>query len=174
MKKIRKTFAHCPRNASIAASHCNGSPFASQSSSPMLRSHSGALALKAGKPPRRNQTLSLLPALWTESPGNIRRRRGFCLVSHYSAISDTISCDVPYSTIGFRGRFSAIRPFCGNKWVCRSDSLRHHRKYSVTGFVRQVSRDQVGWFWSREAKVLLFWRSPLFNRAPSRNSASNI
>ena len=27
-----------------------------------------------------------------------------CLVSHYSTIGDTISCDAPYSTIGFRGK----------------------------------------------------------------------
>ena len=26
------------------------------------------------------------------------------LVSHYSAIGDTISCDAPYSAIGFRGK----------------------------------------------------------------------
>ena len=28
----------------------------------------------------------------------------FSLVSHYSAIGDTISCDAPYSAIGFRGK----------------------------------------------------------------------
>ena len=28
------------------------------------------------------------------------------LVSHYSAIGDTISCDAPYSAIGFRGKLS--------------------------------------------------------------------
>ena len=33
------------------------------------------------------------------------------LVSHYSAIGDIMSCDPPYSTIGFRGKFfSAMRP----------------------------------------------------------------
>ena len=30
-----------------------------------------------------------------------------CVVSHYSAIGDTISCDAPKSAIGFRGKLSA-------------------------------------------------------------------
>ena len=32
------------------------------------------------------------------------------LVAHYSAISDTISCDAPYSAIGFRGKFLCDAP----------------------------------------------------------------
>ena len=39
------------------------------------------------------------------------------LVSHYSAIGDTISCDAPYSAIGFRGksflRYPLLRPVFG-------------------------------------------------------------
>ena len=39
------------------------------------------------------------------------------LVSHYSAIGDTISCDAPYSAIGFRGklflRYLLVRPVFG-------------------------------------------------------------
>ena len=35
---------------------------------------------------------------------------GFSLVSHYSAISDTISCDAPYSAIGFRGKLFCDTP----------------------------------------------------------------
>ena len=37
------------------------------------------------------------------------------LVSHYSAIGDTISCDAPYSAIGFRGKFFLRCPPC---WTC--------------------------------------------------------
>ena len=33
------------------------------------------------------------------------------LVSHYSAIGDAISCDAPYSAIGFRGKFFLRCPF---------------------------------------------------------------
>ena len=32
------------------------------------------------------------------------------LVSHFSAIGDTISCDAPYSAIGFRGKFLLRNP----------------------------------------------------------------
>ena len=67
------------------------------------------------------------------------------LVSHYSAIGDTVSCDAPYSAMGFRGKFFlrcppcwvslwiAIGHFYGKKWGCSSDSLRYHRKHSATG-----------------------------------------
>ena len=34
------------------------------------------------------------------------------LVSHYSAIGDTISCDAPCSSIGFRGKLSLPYPPC--------------------------------------------------------------
>ena len=34
------------------------------------------------------------------------------LVSHYSAIGDTISCDAPYSAIGFRGKLFVRYPPC--------------------------------------------------------------
>ena len=39
------------------------------------------------------------------------------LVSHYSAIGDSISCDAPYSAIGFRAklllRYPLVRPILG-------------------------------------------------------------
>ena len=66
----------------------------------------------------------------------------FLLVSHYSTIGNTISCDAPYSAIGFGAKFFlrppppskaclwiAIGHFCGKKWGCTSDSLRHHRNW---------------------------------------------
>ena len=76
------------------------------------------------------------------------------LVSHYSATGDTISCDVPYSAIGFRGEpflryppplqglsLDCDRPFYRKKRGCSSDSLRYHRKHSATGvFAESVSR----------------------------------
>ena len=44
-------------------------------------------------------------------------RQPYCSVSHYSAIGDTISCDAPDSTIGFRGklllRYPLVRPVFG-------------------------------------------------------------
>ena len=41
------------------------------------------------------------------------------LVSHYSAIGDTISCDAPYSAIGFRGKLCLryIWPVFGLRWA---------------------------------------------------------
>ena len=42
------------------------------------------------------------------------------LVSHYSAIGDTISCDAPYSAIGFRGKFfPAMPPLVGSVFGMR-------------------------------------------------------
>ena len=42
-------------------------------------------------------------------------------MSHYSAIGDTISCDAPYSAIGFRGklflRYPLVRPAFGLRWA---------------------------------------------------------
>ena len=87
------------------------------------------------------------------------------LVSHYSAIGDTISCDTPYSTMGFRGRlflryppcqvclWIAIGHFYGKKWGCTSDSLRYHRKCSATGVLLHLSRDRGGYF-GRVAKSI--------------------
>ena len=82
---------------------------------------------------------------------------GITLVSHYSAIGDTISCDAPFSTVGPHWQaFPAIppplqglsldrdRPFVQKKWGCSSDSLWYHRKHSATGVLRQVSRDRGG------------------------------
>ena len=78
------------------------------------------------------------------------------LVSHYSAIGDTISCDAPYSAIGFRGKlflryppskaclWIAIGQFYRKKWGYSSDSLRHHRKHSATGVLLHLSRDRGG------------------------------
>ena len=37
---------------------------------------------------------------------------GWSVVSHYSAIGDTISCDAPYSAIGFRGKLFLRYPPC--------------------------------------------------------------
>ena len=77
-----------------------------------------------------------------------------CLVSHYSAIGDTISCDAPCGAIGFRGRiflqyppsksclWIAIGHFYGKKWGCSSDSLRYHRKHSAKGVLLHLSRDR--------------------------------
>ena len=48
-----------------------------------------------------------------------------CLVSHYSALGDTISCDAPYSAIGFRGKLSsAIPPLLGLSLDCNRPFLR--------------------------------------------------
>ena len=78
------------------------------------------------------------------------------LVSHYSAIGDTISCDAPYSAIGFRGKLFLQYPPCQvclrivighfyrKKWGCSSDSLRYHRKHSATGVLLHLSRDRGG------------------------------
>ena len=40
------------------------------------------------------------------------RERKKSLVSHYSALGDTISCDAPYSAIGFRGKLFLRYPPC--------------------------------------------------------------
>ena len=86
------------------------------------------------------------------------------LVSHYSAIGDTISCDAPYSAIGFRGKLflryppflacllTAIGHLQGKKWGCSSDSLRYHRKHCATGVLLHLSRDRGGYF-GRVTKV---------------------
>ena len=80
------------------------------------------------------------------------RQNLFTLVSRYSTIGDTISCDAPYSAIGFRGKlflryppskvclWTAIGHFEGKKWGCSSDSLRYHRKHSATGVLPHLSR----------------------------------
>ena len=85
------------------------------------------------------------------------------LVSHYSAIGDTISCDAPYSAIGFRGKaFSAIPPLLGLSLDCdrpclrrevgvSGDSLRYRRKHSATGVLLHLSRDR-GWYFGRVTK----------------------
>ena len=56
-----------------------------------------------------------------------------------STIGDTISCDAPYSTIGFRGKvFLRCPPSKACLWT---DSLRYHRKHSATGVLLHLSRD---------------------------------
>ena len=40
------------------------------------------------------------------------------LVSRYSAIGDTISCDAPYSAIGFRGKLFLRPPLLGLSLNC--------------------------------------------------------
>ena len=51
------------------------------------------------------------------------------LVSHYSAIGDTISCDAPYSAIGFRGkplpRYPLVRPVFGGVAAIFCDSTEN-------------------------------------------------
>ena len=49
----------------------------------------------------------LANGVWRHSPANFSRHH-LLLVSHYSAIGDTISCDAPYSAMGFRGKFFVI------------------------------------------------------------------
>ena len=79
------------------------------------------------------------------------------LVSHSSATADTISRDVPYSAIGFRGKLflrrptllslslDCDRPFLHRKkWGYSSASLRCHRKHSATGVLLQASREGLG------------------------------
>ena len=80
------------------------------------------------------------------------------LVSHNSAIGDTISCNAPCSAIGFRGKlflqyppskaclWIAIGHLYRKKWGCSSDSLRYHRKHSATGVLLHLSRDMGGYF----------------------------
>ena len=51
------------------------------------------------------------------------KRRGN-LVSHYSAIGDTISCDAPYSAIGCRGKLSLRYPLFGLSLDCDRPLLR--------------------------------------------------
>ena len=91
-------------------------------------------------------------------PGLPRQRSvgRLSLVSHYSAIGDTISCDAPYGAIGFRGKvFLRYPPLHGlsldcdghllQKEVgCSSDSLRYHRKHSATGVLLHLSRNRGG------------------------------
>ena len=48
------------------------------------------------------------------------------LVSHYSAIGDTISCDAPYSAIGFRGEL--FLRFSNVAWVNYSVIRNEHRR----------------------------------------------
>ena len=78
------------------------------------------------------------------------------LVSHYSAMGDTIS--MPPILGLWRNRFqgqaflhskpclwSAIGHFHGKKRGCSSDSLRYHRKHSATGVLLHLSRDMGGY-----------------------------
>ena len=64
-------------------------------------------------------------------------------MSQCSTIGDTMSCDTPYSAIGFRRKlflqypppskacvWTAIGNLHRTKWECSSDSLRHHTKHS--------------------------------------------
>ena len=76
-----------------------------------------------------------------------------CLIS---AIGNTISCDAPYSAIGFRGKlflryppskawlWTATVRFYGKKWGCSGDSLRYPRKHSATRVLLHLSRDRGG------------------------------
>ena len=55
----------------------------------------------------------------------------------------------------------AIGHFDGKKWGCSSDTLRYHRKHSVTGLTRQVSRNRGGGVVSL---VPIFCRTTKFQR----------
>ena len=101
---------------------------------------------------------------WQKGKGSknrrLRAKKGEeILVSHLSAIGDTISCDRPLERDNLQKQaFSAIPPLLGLSLVCdrpflqkeggggSSDSLRYHRKHSATGVVPHVSRDGGGHF----------------------------
>ena len=51
------------------------------------------------------------------------------LVSHKSAIGDTISCDAPYSAIGFRGNFFFLR--CPPSKACLWITIDHFMRKEV-------------------------------------------
>ena len=61
------------------------------------------------------------------------------LVSHYSAIADTILCDAPYSAIGFRGKLFLRYPPSKASLDCDRPLLRE-RSGSVAAIVSPVSR----------------------------------
>ena len=77
---------------------------------------------------------------------------------------DTISCDAPYSAIGFRGQlllryppsqaclWTAVGHTYRKKWGWSSDSLRYRRKDSATGVVWQVSCDGGEGYFGRVTK----------------------
>ena len=53
---------------------------------------------------------------------HVSERAKVALVSHYSAIGDTISCDAPYSAIGFKGKLALRYP--GLSLDCNRPCLR--------------------------------------------------
>ena len=87
-------------------------------------------------------------------------------MSHCSAIGDALSCDAPYSAIGFRGNIFLRCPlvrsalgcegghFYGKKWGCSSDSLRYHREHSAIGVLYTCLAIGGGGYFGRVTKSL--------------------
>ena len=88
------------------------------------------------------------------------------LVSHYSVIGDTISCDAPYIRDRLQRQvflprylpskaclWIVIDHFHGKKWGCSSDGLRYHRKHIATGVLLHQSRDR-GRHFGRVTKII--------------------
>ena len=61
------------------------------------------------------------------------------LVSHFCAIGDTISCDAPYSTIGFRAKFFLRCPPC---YSCLWIAIGHlyAKKWGCSGYFGRVTK----------------------------------
>ena len=64
----------------------------------------GLMSSGAAMPTKCLAVLSTLPNTHTHTP-HAHAHTHTHSVSHYSVIGDTISCDAPYSVIGFRGKF---------------------------------------------------------------------
>ena len=58
-----------------------------------------------------------ISAIWPKS-AIVPDGQLFKLVSHYSGIGDTISCDAPYSAIGFRGKLFLRYPLVRSVLDC--------------------------------------------------------
>ena len=80
-----------------------------------------------------------------------------------SAIGDTISCDAPYSTIGFRAKFFFDAPLLvlslliaiGHFYLKErkgGDSLRYRRKHSATRVLLHLSRNRGGGYFGQVTK----------------------
>ena len=76
---------------------------------------------------------------------------GMILLSHYSAIGDTISCDAPYSAIGFRGKLflQSYPPSKACLWIAIGHFYGKKRgvaaivcDHSATGVLLHLSRDR--------------------------------
>ena len=66
------------------------------------------------------------------------------LVSHYSAIGDTISCDARYGVIGFRAKlFLRDTPLLGLSWDCDRSFLGRKRSGGVAAIVCDTTANTV-------------------------------